>query len=61
MLSPSEEEDMTYVILQGAERSAPTIVVRTKADLRNLETSREVMDHVKTLVDELGKWKEVNA
>jgi hypothetical protein len=53
---------MIYNVTRGAERSAPTLVVRTKAanvDLRNTPTT-ENMAHVKTLLAEVNNPREVN-
>ena len=57
-----KEVNMIYNVTRGAERSAPTLVVRTKAanvDLRNTPTT-ENMAHVKTLLAEVNNPREVN-
>ena len=59
---PKGDKSMTYNVTRGAERSAPTLVVRTKAanvDLRNTPTT-ENMAHVKTLLAEVNNPREVN-
>lgn len=52
---------MYYNITQGAERSAPTVIVRTNADLRNKRDEREPIAHCLDgdLVSEVNHFGEV--
>lgn len=55
------EDNMYYNITQGAERSAPTVIVRTNADLRNKRDEREPIAHCLDgdLVSEVNHFGEV--